>query len=395
MSDQTIDIIRLLEARGDKILEELRGSLFDGDLGKTLDVRYRLKEAAQMVGRSESSVRRAEEEGVIEAGERHESGRRAGYTLEQVNALRDHFGTRPYRGEDDEPVILSVQNFKGGVGKSTVACHAAQFFAQKGYRVLLVDCDSQASTTGTFGFNPDVDILSNATLLPFLVEDAEEDDPGHISEVIRRTYWDGLDLIPANLELYNAEYLMSKALTQDRSVLNRLKEHLTEAGKRYDIIIIDPPPALGMISISVIQAANAVLVPAPPSTIDFSSTKAFLSMMGDVLETLQGMGVSTSYKFVRFLVTKADLAKASQKDLRDAMGTIFSGHILPTALVTSVEYDNAALSLRTIYEASEGKTRAHDRARRNMDQVMNDLELEVRRTWPSHAPELLNEEGRA
>jgi chromosome partitioning protein len=55
--------------------------------------------------------------------------------------MREVFGTRPSRGEGDEPVILAVQNFKGGVAKSTLATHLAEYLARAGYRVLLVDCD--------------------------------------------------------------------------------------------------------------------------------------------------------------------------------------------------------------------------------------------------------------
>lgn len=393
MTSQLVETIRSLEGRSDALLDRIRQTFFDADQGKTLDVRYKLKEVAQMVGRSESSIRRAEEEGVVATDNRHESGRRSGYSLEQVNQLRDHFGTRPSRSEDDDCLILAVQNFKGGVGKSTLSCHTAQYLAQRGYRVLIVDCDSQASTTSTFGFNPDVDIPTDGSLEPLLTN--SPDGPDDILDVIRPTYWPGLDLVPANLELYNSEYLMSKELASDRTILTRLRDQLQIAAPRYDVIVIDPPPALGMISMSVIQAANAVLIPAPPSTIDFSSTKAFLSMLSDVLEQLERFSSAIDYKFVKFVVTKADLAKGSQKELRDGMGMIFADHILPNALVTSVEYDNAAIQLRTIYEMADGKTRAYDRARRNMDAVMTDLELEIRRTWRSHDKALLNEEGRA
>src|SRR3546814_8485333 len=64
--------------------------------------------------------------------------------------MREVFGTRPWRSPEDPPAILSVCNFKGGVGKSTIALHLAQHFAINGYRVLFIDCDSQASSTMMF-----------------------------------------------------------------------------------------------------------------------------------------------------------------------------------------------------------------------------------------------------
>lgn len=390
MVNSTIDAVELLHARAENIIDGLRERLFEEHGGKTLDVRYKLKDVCEMVGKSQSSIYRAEEEEKIPAPERHESGRRSGYSLESVNKIRDHFGARPYRSDSDEPVILAVQNFKGGVGKSTIACHSAQYFAERGYRVLLVDCDSQASTTNTFGFNPDRDIAEDETLLPFLIGDGMDD----LRYAVQPTHWDGLDIIPANLELYNAEYIISGQLREDRAALNRLKHGLFGVAQHYDIVIVDPPPALGMISLGVLQAANAVVIPAPPSTTDFCSTASFLSMMADVLNTLSKSGEEASYKFVRFLITKADLTKGAQKDLRDAMGQVFADYVFPTALLNSVEYDKAALELRTIYEMSEGRTRSYERARRNMDKVFSELELAIRKTWASHSA-LLRDEGRA
>ena len=68
--------------------------------------------------------------------------------------MRDVFGTRPRRGPGDPPIILAVQNFKGGVGKSALTCHIAPYLALKGYRVAVIDCDSQASTTTIFRLQP-------------------------------------------------------------------------------------------------------------------------------------------------------------------------------------------------------------------------------------------------
>ena len=183
-------------------------------------------------------------------------------------------------------------------------------------------------------------------------------------------------------------------MASDNRLLGRLKTGLEAIAQSYDIVVIDPPPALGMISLGVCQAANAIVVPAPPSTIDFSSTTSFLSMMHDVAETLQKAGAELNYKFIRFLITKTDVSKTAQRELRDAMGQVFAEHAFGTALLTSVEYDTAALEMRTIYELAEGRTRVHDRARRNMDQVFSELELEIRKTWPSHR-EALQYEGRA
>src|SRR3546814_16038240 len=88
--------------------------------------------------------------------------------------MREVFGTQPHRGPEDEPLIIPFQNFKGGVGKSTLAIHAAQYLAMRGYRVLLIDADAQASTTMMFGYIPDQEIDMADSLYPVVLKgDAE------------------------------------------------------------------------------------------------------------------------------------------------------------------------------------------------------------------------------
>src|SRR3546814_17127174 len=78
---------------------------------------------------------------------------------------------------------MAVQNFKGGVGKSTLAVHLAQYLAIQGYRVALIDCDSQASATTLFGYVPDLDLTEDDTLSPFL----RQDELASLDSALRRS----------------------------------------------------------------------------------------------------------------------------------------------------------------------------------------------------------------
>jgi chromosome partitioning protein len=82
--------------------------------------------------------------------------------------------------------MIAVQNFKGGVGKSTVTTHLAHYFAVQGYRVLVVDCDSQATTTTLFGFNPHFNITREETLYPYLSIDPTQAD---LLYAVKATPW--------------------------------------------------------------------------------------------------------------------------------------------------------------------------------------------------------------
>src|SRR3546814_10817316 len=120
------------------------------------------------------------------------------------------------------------------VAKTTIALHAAQHFAIRGYRVLLIDCDSQASTTMMFGYRPDVDLSEDDTLYGHF----HNPELLGVRKIVRKTHFHGLDLIPANLKLYNLEYEIAGYLAQNQNfdiidmlshaIDDRSEEHTSE-----------------------------------------------------------------------------------------------------------------------------------------------------------------------
>jgi chromosome partitioning protein len=217
--------------------------------------------------------------------------------------MRATFGTRPWRTQGDPLAVIAVQNFKGGVGKSTVSAHLAQYLAIKGYRVCLIDCDSQGSTTALFGYVPDLDISEDDTLYPFF----RNAEMASLAYAVRETHWDGLYLVPANLKLYSAEYeLAARVARAQPALLNRLAEGIASIGDHFDVVILDPPPALGTISLSVMRAANALLVPIPPTVVDFTSTTSFLAMLHETMQTLAERQLPIDLRWIRLVATRTD-----------------------------------------------------------------------------------------
>ena len=145
-----------------------------------------------------------------------------------------------------------------------------QYLAIQGLKILAVDLDPQATLTTWLGFIPDIDLISDDTLATTLLE--KEDD---IYRVIQKTYFTGIDIIPANLELQNVELnlplLTEEKITQLGSPLRRLNKALNLIKNKYDVVIIDCPPNTGALTMNAVSAANSMLITIPPSMPDFSS----------------------------------------------------------------------------------------------------------------------------
>ena len=389
----SLEELDLLSTRATTVIERLRDRVFAPGTAKALDLQFNVRTAAQMVGRSDTLIREAENDGRLPAPEKDEkTGRRKGYTLHDINNMREVFGTLPHRAPEDEALVLAIQNFKGGVGKSTLVTHLSQYLALQGYRVCVIDCDSQASTTSVFGLNPDVDIDEDEeTLYPFF----RHGGPKDLRYALRGTYWPGIALIAANLGLYDAEYELAGRMARESGfVLDRLRDGIDSIRDHFDIILLDPPPALGMISLSVLRAADAIVVPTPPNNVDFGSTVHFLKMMTSTLTELEQVGGAHDYKFVKILASKMNDGKSAHVAIKRMMDAVFAGDMLQSVLKDSAEIDNATANLQTVYEmtGAAARTETHKRCRAYLDAIGREVEILMRKTWPSQR-DALGREG--
>ena len=176
----------------------------DSPEARKITRRWRIGEAADLVGVSSQAIRDAEKAGRLPHPDMETRGRveqRVGYTIEQINHMRDVFGTRLRRAEDAFPPVIGVAAHKGGVYKTSVSVHLAQDLALKGLRVLLVEGNDPQGTASMYhGWVPDLHIHAEDTLLPFYL--GEKDDASY---AIKPTCWPGLDIIPSCLALHRIE----------------------------------------------------------------------------------------------------------------------------------------------------------------------------------------------
>lgn len=148
------------------------------------------------------------------------------------------------------PRIYAITNQKGGVGKSTTCACLAAALAEAGLGVLMIDLDPQAGLTLSFGLDPESFEL---TSYDFLIRPESIE----MEATIIRTGVPGVDLIPANLDLAGAEAELIGEIGWDRT----LKEHLNLLPRRYDYILIDGPPSLGVLTTNSLMAAQRAIVP--------------------------------------------------------------------------------------------------------------------------------------
>lgn len=372
-------------------LATLRSRGYDGDQqGARTAPRFSITRAAELVGRAPATIREAEKEGRIAPVERTPTGRRVGYTLAEINQMREIFGTLQWRAPEDPVSVIAVQNFKGGVGKSTVSTHLAQYLAIQGYRVCLIDCDSQGSTTALFGYVPDLDIDEASTLYPFV----RNLEMGSMAYALRPTHWDGLYLVPSNLQLYSAEYeLAAQVARNGPHLLNRLALGISSISEHFDVIILDPPPALGTISLSVMRAANALIIPIPPTVVDFTSTTSFFAMLHETISTLEESGLPISLNWMRLMATRSDEQKSMHREILTLMRSLFGDLLLRGAIKDSAEIDNASARLMSVYELEGPVTsrETYSRCMKYLNGVNKEVENLIRMTWPSHTERLRSE----
>ncbi len=172
---------------------------------------------------------------------------------------------------DPRPVVLAVANQKGGVAKTTSVASIGAALVELGQTVLLVDLDPQSCLTFSLGIDPeDLEISIHHVLTKGV--DA--------SEVILKTD-DGVDLLPATIELARAE---SDLLTRTgrEHVIRGVLEDLAAAGTHYDWILLDCPPSLGVMTVAALTAADGVLVPLQCETLSHRGVGQLLDTVHDV-----------------------------------------------------------------------------------------------------------------
>ena len=362
-------------------LDMLRIENFPPDAQKKLR-RFSLAEVADFVGVSPSYLKKLHLQGKGVEPQVTPSGRRH-YTAAQIEELRTLLDRSPRRRENDKLQVIAVVNFKGGSGKTTTAAHLSQHLALKGFRVLAIDLDPQASLTALFGIQPEID--GNLSLYESLRYD-ENRKP--ISEVIRSTSFPSLDIAPANLELQEYEYETPIAMhAQDsvagRTFYTRIGGALSDVDDRYDVVVIDCPPQLGYLTLTALAAATSVLITVHPQMLDIMSMSQFLLMLGGILKSIETANVKVSLDWFRYLVTRYEPGDIPQQEMVGLMQSMFARQMLRNPMVKSTAISDAGLTKQSLYEVERSSfvPSTYDRARESLDSVNSEIISLILSAW--------------
>lgn len=316
------------------------------------------------------------------------------FSLEEILTLRNHFAEegvstkeyRPYRPKGLPAKVVAVANFKGGVGKTSTAAHLAMSAALDGYKVLVIDLDSQGSMTSIMGGQVQDEWQ---TIFPLLARDyamqvqaenrvraaaAEPEIPMDetlsealtisLEDVVQKTHWPNIDLIGAQLNLYWAEFQIPvwRMALRHWALWDALSSALDSGGamNAYDIILLDTPPALGYLTINALAAADIIMVPLGASFLEFDSTGRFFDMLYSTFASIEegenaarrreGLPeMKFEWDVVRAIITRFDASQ--QTDLANVIQAYFGDMTNTYRQEFTAMVGQAGESVNGIYEA--------------------------------------------
>ena len=348
---------------------------------------FNTAQLAELCGIDRNKLEHRRRKGGLPDG--REEGRRRLFSLqdtqEWVSEFRVTKSKRNFNevGSVRKAVVIAAGNFKGGVGKTTTAATLAQGLSLRGHKVLIIDTDPQGSITSLMGVAPET-LADEDTVL-----DVVSGDSSSLANAIRPTYWSNIHLIGAGPRISAAQFSIparaAKGGMKFWSVLrNGLDEDILDL---YDAVIIDTPPALDYLTINAFYAADILMVPLPPSAMDFVSSTQFWDLFVDLNEEFAEYGMKKEYSFVNVLLSRVDTNDTAAALVREWITEAYGKHLLPIEIPTSAAAKTAAAEFGTVYDTTvaQQSARTYSRAHQAYERLVEIVEDQLVRVWQSQS----------
>jgi chromosome partitioning protein len=292
------------------------------------------------------------------------------------------------RPEGAAAITLTVANFKGGVAKTTSAVTLAQGLSMRGHKVLLIDLDPQGSATTLFGVLPDAEVEQEHTAMLLFAGEADD-----LTYAVRNSYWPGIDLVCAAPLLFGAEFALPARQAHDPGfefwrVLDR---GLDAARSSYDVIIVDTPPALSYVTINALMAADGVIMPLPPSALDFASSAQFWDLFSDLCnQLLRSRNQDKTFEFIDVLLSRVETGDAASSVVRRWILEGYGDKVLPIEIPKTAVTATASAEFGTVYDMPRGamNARTFARARDAYDRMCELVEQQIEAVWANQVAKL-------
>lgn len=348
------------------------------------------------------------------------------FSLEDVLTLRRFFAAEgaadreyiPWRPEGLPAKVVAVSNFKGGTSKTTTTAHLAMSAALDGYKVLVIDLDSQGSLTSIMGgLVPDewhtaFPLMAKDYALALQEENKVREAAGQaplpfdetLSEalnvsardIIQSTHWPNIDLLGAQLNLYWSEFQIPvwRMGLRNWPLWDALTNALTNERllDDYDIVFLDTPPALGYLTINALAAADILLVPLGASFLEFDSTGRFFDMLYSTFASIEDgenaarrqAGLPEArfeWDAVRTIITRFDANQ--QTDLANVIQAYFGDFMTTFRQDMTAMVGQAGEQVNGIYEADyrEFNRDTYVRGRETFDRTWAEVKELILGTW--------------